>query len=329
MVRPCHRRPQVDRRFRLTERTERPGRVWPNRGTLAVVGLGLRAAAHVTSETLERIERAGLVLFLVADPLTEYWLRGLNPRCRSLHVFYAPQKDRLATYDDIVAHILQCVRSGIHVCFAVYGHPGVFAFPTHEAVRRVRFEGYAAIMLPGISAEDCLFADLGIDPAATGCQSFEATDFLVYDRRFDVRSALVLWQIGIVGQFDAGPAPVRDVKHRLAVLRDVLVEHYGGEHEVTLYEAAGYATIAPRIERVRLRALASLQLSVASTLYVPPKSTSSVNYAMLTKLGIESTFWSSSRAITASSAETSTPMSASAESRASSAPVPNASASRA
>jgi len=31
-------------------------------------------------------------------------------------------------------------------------------------------------MLPGISAEDCLVADLGIDPASSGCQSYEAND---------------------------------------------------------------------------------------------------------------------------------------------------------
>jgi hypothetical protein len=35
-------------------------------------------------------------------------------------------------------------------------------------------------MLPAISAEDCLFADLGVDPADHGCPSYEATDFLVH-----------------------------------------------------------------------------------------------------------------------------------------------------
>jgi len=34
-------------------------------------------------------------------------------------------------------------------------------------------------MLPGISAEDCLFADIGVDPGIYGCQSFEATDLFV------------------------------------------------------------------------------------------------------------------------------------------------------
>jgi hypothetical protein len=38
-------------------------------------------------------------------------------------------------------------------------------------------------MLPAVSAEDCLFADLGVDPGAAGCQSHEAADFLILDTR--------------------------------------------------------------------------------------------------------------------------------------------------
>ena len=34
-------------------------------------------------------------------------------------------------------------------------------------------------MLPGISAEDCLLADLGVDSAHNGLQSLEATDLLI------------------------------------------------------------------------------------------------------------------------------------------------------
>jgi len=34
-------------------------------------------------------------------------------------------------------------------------------------------------MLPAISSEDCLYADLGVDPATTGNASYDATDFLL------------------------------------------------------------------------------------------------------------------------------------------------------
>ena len=54
----------------------------------------------------------------------------------------------------------------------------VFVQPSHESIAIARLEGFSARMLPGISAEDCLFADIGLDPGKDGCQSFEATDFL-------------------------------------------------------------------------------------------------------------------------------------------------------
>ena len=68
-------------------------------------------------------------------------------------------------YARIVGDILDAVRGGASVCAAFYGHPGIFVTPSHDAVRRARAEGYPARMLPAVSAVDCLFADLGVDPA--------------------------------------------------------------------------------------------------------------------------------------------------------------------
>jgi uncharacterized protein YabN with tetrapyrrole methylase and pyrophosphatase domain len=80
-----------------------------------------------------------------------------------------------------------------------YGHPGVFVHSSHAAIKKAREEGYLAGMIPGISAADCLFADIGVDPSTSGCQFLEATDFLLRDRRLDVTGHVVLWQIGCVG----------------------------------------------------------------------------------------------------------------------------------
>src|SRR6266550_2938645 len=65
-------------------------------------------------------------------------------------------------------------------------------------------------MLPAVSALDCLVADLGIDPATTGLQSYEATDFIVHRRRPDTAATLVLWQIGVVGELGYARAPRRE-----------------------------------------------------------------------------------------------------------------------
>ena len=145
------------------------------------------------------IEQAEKVLYLVTDPVTEIWIKQLNPTAESLSSSYEDNKPRIDAYVAMIERVLGFVRDGLDVCAIFYGHPGVFVYPSHEAVRLARTEGYSASMFPGISAEDCLFADLGIDPARSGCQSFEATDFLVHRRKFDSTSSLILWQIGVVG----------------------------------------------------------------------------------------------------------------------------------
>src|SRR5438034_5557453 len=221
----------------------------------------------MTIEARAHIKQAEKVLFLVFDPITADWIKDINPSAESLYPCYQPGESRMIAYEGMIDRILCEVRKGLRVCAAFYGHPGVFVYPSHEAIKQARIEGYSAKMLPGISAEDCLFADLGVDPARTGCQSFEATDFLVHGRSIDSTAALVLWQIGTVGSSVAaeGARPTG-----LAVLVERLLEHYPGEHEVTVYEASAYPGFKPLARTVRLDELSPEHVTAMATLYVPP-----------------------------------------------------------
>lgn len=98
--------------------------------------------------------------------------------------------------------MLQAVRDGLKVVGIFYGHPGVFTLPSRRAIEIARSEGYSAQMLPGISAEDCLFADLLVDPSFAGAQSVEATDLLLKERPLLTTSHVIIWQVGCVGRSD-------------------------------------------------------------------------------------------------------------------------------
>jgi len=239
-------------------------------GRLTVVGLGIRVPGQVTDETRRAIQSADDVVYLVADATSEAWLRRVRPRARSLADCYREGRPRELAYRQMVERILGPVREGRTVCAAFYGHPGVFVFPSHEAVRQARREGFEARMLPGISAEDCLFADLGIDPGRGGCQSFEATDFLVFRRRIDPRSSLILWQVGMVGRIDARRAGFPRNRPRLEILQRALVAWYPSDHEGVLYEASPFVVLEPSVRRIRLSDLARSAPDFATTLYVPP-----------------------------------------------------------
>lgn len=239
-----------------------------SQGCLACVGLGMMLGAHLSPRSRSHIEQADVVFGALSDPLVELWLQQMHPDVRSLQPYYAEGKSRLDTYRQMVEAMLVEVRAGRKVVGVFYGHPGVFALVPHKAIAQARAEGYVAVMEPGISAEDCLYADLGIDPGKVGCQHFEASQFMFYRRQVDPSAYLILWQVGIAGdrsyaRFETGP------EYR-QVLVDVLARHYPAEHAVTVYEAATLPINAPRMDTVALRDLPSTALSMQSTLVIPP-----------------------------------------------------------
>lgn len=240
------------------------------KGHLVLVGTGLRTVGHMTTEAIAWIQAADKVLYVVGDPIAEEMIHTLNPNgAESLQDLYGEGKDRIDTYNEMVERILACVREGKRVCGVFYGHPGVFVYPSHEAINRARAEGFSAVMLPGVSAEDCLFADLGIDPAAAGCQSYEATDYLFNVRRTDPSSGLVLWQIGILGNTSYSASGRYDTSS-MPLLIAKLSRLYRHDHVVIAYEAAVHLGCQPRITQLPLAHLANVDMSAATTLYIPP-----------------------------------------------------------
>lgn len=238
------------------------------RGRLSCVGLGMMLGAHLTPRARGTIERADVVFVLASDGLVERWVQEMHADVRSLQPYYAEGKSRRVTYEQMVGAILAEVRAGRRVCAAFYGHPGVFAQVAHEAIERARGESFEAVMEPAISAEDCMYADLGIDPGRVGCQHFEATQYLCCERQIDTSAYLVLWQVALAG--DRGFTRYATGRVHREVLVEKLQRFYPATHEVIVYEASTIATDAPRVDRMPLAALVEADLHMRSTLVIGP-----------------------------------------------------------
>jgi uroporphyrin-III C-methyltransferase len=238
-------------------------------GSLLVVGTGIRLGGQITSEALDHIRRAERLFYLSGDLAAARWLGRLNPHASNLFDCYAEGRPRLASYAEMVERVLTAVREGHQVVAAFYGHPGVGVNPSHEMIRRARDEGYPARMLPGISSEACLIADLGIDPLKPGWQSYEAWAFLAHRPRFDPRFSLVLWQVGLIYQSSISFSGVTDARG-LRDLARLLRRHYPSDHEAILYEASPFPIADPRVEGCALAELAAAKVSTSTTLYLPP-----------------------------------------------------------
>jgi uncharacterized protein YabN with tetrapyrrole methylase and pyrophosphatase domain len=251
-------------------------------GSLACVGLGMTLGAHLGPRARSYIENADVVFAAVSDPLVELWVQGMNGDVRSLQDFYADGKCRHSSYQEMVAAIMHEVRSGRRVCGAFYGHPGVFAMVPHMAIATAREEGHAAVMEAAVSAADCLYADLAIDPGSVGCQHYEASQFMFYRRRVDPSAYLVLWQIGVAGDRTFGASTTGAACREL--LLELLAPDYPMDHEVIIYEAATLPILEPRSERVALGALATAALKPYSTLVIPPSRGLERNSAVIQRL---------------------------------------------
>jgi Tetrapyrrole (Corrin/Porphyrin) Methylases len=232
-----------------------------------VVGTGIRVGLQTTPEGRGAIERADVVFYLTTDPLADAWVQRLKPSARSLAGHYVVGRLRREVYDSMVEEILGALKEGADVCAIFYGHPGVFVSPSHDAIAAARTMGYPVVMLPGVSAEDCLVADLGIDPGAEGWQSYETTDFLMHRRAIDTATPLVLWQVSMIGAWHTISRPNLE---GVAILAERLGELYGPRHEVVLYQAAEYPIGDPMIVRVPVEELAGAEVTPMATLYVPP-----------------------------------------------------------
>ena len=184
----------------------------------------------------------------------------------------------------MVEEILSPLRKGRTVCAAFYGHPAVFVYPGQRGGHARPRRGLRAWMLPGISSLDCLWCDLGIDPAASGCQIYPATEFVLQRRLPDTAATVVLLQINVIGVDDD---PQQPDWSRLPVLVDYLRGVLSGRSRGDrLRGIAVIRSSRPMIERAALGELAGASLRPGMTLVVPPVE-APADRAMARRLGIE------------------------------------------
>lgn len=236
-------------------------------GSLTIAGCGLHPG-HMTLETESLIKNAEKVLLVAPNPLSIQHIISINETTEHLGRYYNEEGiSRPEIYKKMTMHIVDLVRSGVQVVTVFYGHPGVFVTSTRLASDLLKKEGYQVKMLPGIAADACLYADLDLDPAETGCQSYESTRFLLTKRVPDTSAALILWQLGLTGEHTN--EHFKPGEQGLAALSRLLAEYYPQGHKVCVYEAPTLPGFDPRIDWMTIEKLATAEVNTISTLYVP------------------------------------------------------------
>lgn len=233
-----------------------------------LAGTGIKALSHITKETELSIKKADKVLYLTNEPVIEEWIIKEARESESLYPLYTQHESREKNYNSIVEKILSEYAVIKNLCVLIYGHPTVFAYPGVEAFKRIEANGGTVRVMPGISAEDCLFSDLRINPGERGCISLEATEFLLYDRNIDPSYHVIFWQVGQIG--NTGVPGTGLNRRLLSCFCERIQSIYGNNWGVVLYEASLYPNIPPRILPLNISALQSTEISTISSLYIPP-----------------------------------------------------------
>ena len=256
-------------------------------GELTIIGSGIGVMGF-TRDAEQYIDDADHVVFCVADPATQVWLRGRRPDAIDLFALYDDRKPRYHTYMQMTEAMLYHVRRGKRVAAVFYGHPGIFVLSTHRAVAIARREGHRAQLRPGVSALDWLCADLGIDPAYPGMQTFEATDMLLRRRAIDPGSHVVLWQVGLIAEMGFRRRGFHN--RRFDYLVEYLRGYYKPDHKIVHYIASRYPTLPPVIERYTLDELQNPEVHALitgiSTFYVPPAQARAVDVDFAREVGL-------------------------------------------
>jgi len=244
---------------------------------LTIVGTGYNVSGQITPQARSAMERADRLFHLVNDPVTAGFLVELNGTAESLVPFYRQGEPARRAFKNMAERIVAPLGDGLEVAAAFVGNPAVLNPIAHGTRRLARARGAAVRMLPGISIEDCLIADVGWSPEA-GRALRTATDFLVRRRLLDPSTALILTGVGTVGEtiYRGHRAANRP---GLRLLTEALQAHYSPDHEVVLYEPSLFPLKGSPIERLPLRSLPEAEASVASVLLIPPRRRDPDHYA--------------------------------------------------
>jgi precorrin-3B methylase len=234
-----------------------------------IVGLGIVNIDQITREAEACIKKSKQVFYIEKGIGIDEFLTQLCPNVTNLSTEYVINGDRLKTYHTMAAKVLEAALNNPPVTFALYGHPTIFAYPPFLVYEAAKELDLKVKVMPGISAMDCIFSELMIDPATNGIQMFEATDLLIRQRPLQTDVPVLLWQIGAV-ETALYSRSVSKPK-RFERIKNYLLKFYPGEHLVQSIYCSNYPLMASTILKFKIADIEnySKQLHAGHTLYIP------------------------------------------------------------
>jgi hypothetical protein len=235
-----------------------------------IVGLGIVNVDQVTRETERVVRECNEVLYVDTGIATRQFLESLCPRVTSLYeTSYAEGAHRLDAYSHMAARVVDAALDHPPVAFAVQGHPVVGVQAPFLIRDLAAALGLSVTVLPGVSAMDCLFAELMIDPCLFGLQMYEATDLLLRRRPLQPDVPALIWQVGAVET--RLHTMCRSRPERFDGLRTHLLRFYPPTHVVSAVFASPHPLMKSQVIPFAIEAIGrhAAELHAGYTLFIP------------------------------------------------------------
>lgn len=255
-----------------------------------IVGTGIIPGYHLTREAEAALRRSKEILYVDKSFGFEELLQGFCGRLTDLHAAgYREGKNRIDSYRDMSAMVIDAALDHPPVSLALYGHPLVYALPPFIVAAASKLMSLKVKVVAGVSSLDTMFIDLMIDPSMQGLQMYEATDLLLRRRPLQPDVPCLLWQVGSLGTrlYSEG----RNRRGRFAPLRDYLLQFYPPDHEMTAVYSASMPLAPASRTSFTLDTIDDVAESMhqGATVYIPAVQTRAIVDESLARLMDERT----------------------------------------
>lgn len=237
-----------------------------NKKNLVICGAGIKSLSHHTKEFDVAVKNAEIVIYLVNEPLLEAWLNKYSKKSLCLNVLYFSCSKRSTSYELISKAVISSFDEHNNVCLVFYGHPLLLADSINMVIQKAKSCNIRTQVLPGVSAFDCLLADLKIKLNG-GCFQIDASYFIKNQIKLDILNHVILWQAGVI---DIDAPPSEENIGNITSLQQELLKYYQRCSVLYIYEASIYPHLRPLIIKTTVDDITEFNISSIATVYLPP-----------------------------------------------------------
>lgn len=232
------------------------------------VGSGIKTLSHFTKEFETCAKQCDIVFYLNNDPVTKEWYQKYAKKSYDLDAIYQSEGNRNNIYHAIADHIVSQFKHYDNICFALYGHPFFCAQPALHAINKLTKDNpdIEIQSFPAVSALDCLFNDLRVNPAERGLQMYEASHMIYEEIPLIPTVDLVILQAGFI---DINTRYTGKEVSNIEKLRAYLLKFYDESQKIIIYEAAQFPSQEPMIVNSTIGAFTIDDINTLSTIYTP------------------------------------------------------------